>query len=921
MKKIVFSWMSLLVSVPVFFSCTEKELETAPAAETVYTYHFEIAEDDTRATLNDRGVSWQADDQVGVFFGNSNSVAADVNLTTTPKTIDLSTESPLSPGTVLHAYYPYLNGNSSASGARIVFPQNQEGGSVSAMPLAGVPFEVRDGTVTNGSIFFLNLGSIIDFHVYAGQRAGEQIRSITFSVDAGSVAGEAMLDLTRISRTEGDYQIPDLAWTDGKSSVTVTQNDHVALTKPAAAENHLYMVIAPGTYSGTISVVTNAATYAFPFTNLAFERNGLRGVNLNLDSRNAVRTTTYTKISSSSQMVDKESYLIVYDGVSPARVFHPKLNSDGSTYQTTDNVETVTIESNQIMVVAGSAIDASRVVLEKVSGSNSDYYIKVPNAGNQYLYLSNGSLKVGQNASTFTFNSNGSITIKRSSNRYYLKYTTNNPAFSSVSANSSPSSFALFKQDDGGLTVQSLEFSSASFSYNISGQQLPLFNVDGVPTLTGAHTNVTYYSSDPSVASVSSDGSITVYKDGTTVITAVAMADDHYQQGMASYFIRIEDGFSIENDKLATYLNLVEANPYNPPDYSTTHMTAELQSGNTDQVNRTDWPKPVPVSWTNPTTGNADKVVYVYNDEAMQNLELSVSVTSTFATSADVYNLIPNRVYYYKVMNGNDAVPIADGSFKTTGRRRMIKVADSPYGRAYANNCRDFGGQITSDGRRIKYGKLFRGSNMDKVTNAQYTYLRQFLNIGLDVDLRANTSGSVGSGDEMLNDPLGLNEGHTSETFGSWSDFANPKSNGTYKMTTILTKIFATIDAGKGVYIHCKVGADRTGYVCMLLEAILGVEQGWCDVDYELTSFSGAVDSGKGRWRVGTVSGLSNNYYYRTSGNTVQGVDYIYNLSVGDYGTVYPNNSFQAKAVNYVVGTLGIPFETVQTFQDNMLEN
>jgi hypothetical protein len=171
---------------------------------------------------------------------------------------------------------------------------------------------------------------------------------------------------------------------------------------------------------------------------------------------------------------------------------------------------------------------------------------------------------------------------------------------------------------------------------------------------------------------------------------------------------------------------------------------------------------------------------------------------------------------------------------------------------------------------------------------------------------------------------LNLGTQHTDKTFNSWDDFSKT-FNGEYKLTTILTKIFDTVNAGKGVYIHCKVGADRTGYTCMLLEAILGVTQGLCDVDYELTSFSGAVDKGIGRWRVGTYSSggktLSNNWYYRTKNNTVQGVDFIYGLTEGDYKNVYPNNSFQAKAVNYVVGTLGISFETVQTFQNNMLED
>lgn len=367
--------------------------------------------------------------------------------------------------------------------------------------------------------------------------------------------------------------------------------------------------------------------------------------------------------------------------------------------------------------------------------------------------------------------------------------------------------------------------------------------------------------------------------------------------------------FSIENDKMKAYLDKVDANPYNPPtDYDMTHMTEDIYGGNQSTTNRTDWPKPVPVSWTNPTSGNTTKVVYVYNDAAMTDLELSVSVSNKSVTSADVYNLIPNRTYYYKVINGESTVPVTKGVFSTTGRRRMINVGNSQYGRQYANNCRDFGGLVTQDGRMIKYGKLFRGSNMDKTTDAQKQVLLNYMHIGLDVDLRSSYDGTVGGGGNRLNDALHLGtEWHTSRSFNSWSDLTN-----TEKMEQILSKVFSAVELNKGVYIHCMVGADRTGYVCMLLEAILGVEQGWCDVDYELTSLSGAVDSGKPRCRTGSPV----NYYYRMKDGELRGVDFIYSLSGGSYG-----NTFQAKAVNYVVNTLGVPYEKVQAFQNNMLEN
>ena len=908
MSKIALSLMAALFAVPAFFSCSEREVET-PVEETDYKYRFEIAEGETRATLGDMGVFWEENDQVGVFVGSGSSLAADVNLETTPKTVDLTTALPLAAGTVIHAYYPYQAGDARASAAKIVFPRYQQGGSRSAMPLAGLPVEVRDGNSTNGSIFFLNLGSIIDFRVFSPQRAGEQIQSVTFAVESGFVAGDATLDLTSVSRADAGYQIPELTWTDGQSSVTLTQDATVAFDKETAAASHLYMVVAPGTYSGTITVVTNAATYTFPFTNLAFNRNGLRGVNLNLESGNATRVSMYTRISTLSQVVDKDTYLIVHEGVSPARAFHPVLNSDGSTYALTGNAEQATVTSGQIPVVSGTALEASRVILEKVPGTNSDFYIKVPAADYKYLYLSGSSIKVGQNPSTFTFDNKGKVKIKRSTANYYLRYSDN-----AFSTGSSSFSLALFKQDDGGLAPQTLAFSATNFTLNVYGQALPVVNLAGVPTLSGAQTAVTWYSSDPSVATVSSDGSITVLKDGKTVITAVAEANNQFRQGIASYVLNLMNGFSIENDRLAAYLDQVDAHPYNPPsDYTVTYMTADLYNGNTSHTSRLDWPKPVPVSWeSNPTTGNADKVVYVYNDSDMNDLELSVSVDMN-ATSADVYNLIPERVYYYKVMNGDDAAPIADGSFRTTGRRRMIKVGDSPYGKGYANNCRDFGGQVTADGtKRIKYGKMFRGSNMDLVSAADKDdFLKGYLGIGLDVDLRRDQrvqswDGYAGDGNNIIYDALGLGDDwHTNLVFSSWDDLSSPA-----KIKGILTKVFSAVEQGKGVYIHCMVGADRTGYVCLLIEAILGIPQGACDVDYELTSFSGAVDSGKPRLRTGV-----NNHYYRAKDDLLQGVDYIYSLDGGSYG-----NSFQAKAVNYVVEELDIEESLVTAFQDNMLE-
>jgi len=643
----------LLALVPALFSCIRQEEPVVVPQR--YEYRLALEDDGTKALLNQGGVFWQNGDQVGLFLGDGTSVAASVDATTSPKTIVFSTSQALADGTQVRAYYPYVSGNTAASAARINFPAAQSGGAQSAMPLAGVPFQI-DGNGTKGVVHFLNLGSVLDFMVYSSTYAGEAVQSITFSVTGGDhpISGEALLDLTGVKA--GKEASLALGWSaSAPSSVTLTQAGTVASGKNAAT-GHMYMVVPPGTYSGTISVKTNEATYSLPFQNLTFVRNEFRPVYVNLDGEHASRHAVY----------------------------------------------------------------------------------------------------------------------------------------------------------------------------------------------------------------------------------------------------------SLENDIVTQYLNDVDRSPYSPDNYSVTHMQKAYYSGNKSTTNRLDWPRPVPVRWTNPSSGNGAKVVYVYNDAAMTDLELSVNVSDASATRADVYNLIPGRVYYYVVKNG--AAELSHGSFETTGRRRMLKVGDSRYGMGYANNCRDFGGQKTTSGRTIKYGKIFRGSNMDLTSDEQKECLLNYMKVGLDVDLRTNnTSDGAGAGTNHLYDALGLGEMHTTQEYDSWEELTTVAS-----MNATLTKILDAVAAGKVPYIHCKVGADRTGYVCMILEALLGVPQGACDVDYELTSLSGAVDNGVPRLRNGGT-----NYYYLSIKNykgeitSVRGVDFI---------NTFSGNTFQEKAIDYVVNTLGIPQEKISAFQNNMLE-
>ena len=290
--------------------------------------------------------------------------------------------------------------------------------------------------------------------------------------------------------------------------------------------------------------------------------------------------------------------------------------------------------------------------------------------------------------------------------------------------------------------------------------------------------------------------------------------------------------------------------------------------------------------------------MYVYTDAAhtqqVDYIENPQTVSSS-TNSADIYNLIPGITYYYVVRSGSSDV--ASGDFTTEGRRRMMRISTN-YSQDHANNCRDLGGQITSSGKRIKYGKIYRGSNMDQTTTDEQKILKQYMKIGLDVDLRgSDRKNALNLANDIpartsSNHSEQTYEGHTNESYNSSSDLRNSDQ----RMGATLTRIMLAVHNNVNVYVHCMVGADRTGFTCMMIEAILGVPLERCDMDYEMTSFS----------VVGTRPRNSSSVsHYNDGVSAVNGRS---------------GNTYQEKAIDYAVNYFGVSRDLITQFQNDMLE-
>ena len=609
-------------------------------------------------------------------------------------------------------------------------------------------------------------------------------------------------------------------------------------------------------------------------------------------------SSTYTKVSS---ITVGGTYLIV--DTSDVRLFTG--DTDGS-------FKNVYPESTVIIDDKGTLVGYEFTV----ENSGDNYYLRY-NDG-KYLVCNYNNGKTG----LLYVDSQSEVTYP-----YALKYGENGAFFFSTTQMNSASQtdqVLYYKAADNVFKIGGSGRSIGVHLYMKGGKQnrglsfdpqsvtCTLGDIPEKPALSGAYSSVTYSSSDETVATVDADGKVTPLAAGIVTITASAEEDDQYNAASATYTLRILKGpsgawvdmgsFNLENDALYYYLNDASSS-YSDTDDDTNTVMATYASGSAySYVTRKDCPNPVTITFDN--AASSTTVISIYNDESLTDPPVWTQTATMNSTSADVYNLIPGRKYYYTV--SENGIVWEKGYFNTTGRRRMIKVSDTN-GRGYANNCRDLGGlKVIDKGveKIIKYGYMFRGTNMDKTTAAEQSLLLGFMNVGMDIDLRNGNSSNSGYGNNGNSTrwrPLPETIDYTAPGFADGNNFKDLTTIS--KVREVITAFFNTAKSGKATYFHCYSGADRTGYIAMLIEGLLGVSEKDCSIDYELTSFS-VVGS---RFRIGYVPGQSEDYDFR------DGIAFL--RSQGDEG-----DTFQDKIEKYLIGTVGITQAEIDEFKGLVLE-
>jgi protein-tyrosine phosphatase len=177
---------------------------------------------------------------------------------------------------------------------------------------------------------------------------------------------------------------------------------------------------------------------------------------------------------------------------------------------------------------------------------------------------------------------------------------------------------------------------------------------------------------------------------------------------------------------------------------------------------------------------------------------------------------------------------------------QTLRVAERILPLERGSNFRDLGGYPGADGKRVRWGKIYRSGAMPLLSDADYEYLKS-LQLRAVVDLRSIEEREVAPTE--LDDRTGalfLSNDYSARTmFASMRTGANgvPElPDNLYAglgdlLEPQIRAVFDRLLAGEGsIVYHCSAGQDRTGIVSALVLTVLGVPRDVILADYHLST-------------------------------------------------------------------------------------
>ncbi len=412
-------------------------------------------------------------------------------------------------GKVSDSHNPYL-------------PSEQNPGVDSFDPNADAMFasEITKPAREENPTFKFDMARVVSVNkmTLKGLPAGDKVESVTFESDKdhyGYITAEG--NLTNKGK---------------KLIMTYTVNN----TIPSSGEFPVYFTTAPVTDATfTVTVVTDKKRYVKTSAKtISFAVGQVRRFGVNLAGCEAEEGQTFTLVESVSDLKIGNLIVIAANGsknIAMSTVQNTNNRGETAAAKSSDYKKITVTEQVQLFTLEAGT-QTGTYAFHCVNGDNEGY-IYAASSDKNYLRTqtendANGSWKI-----TIS-NNEANISAQGENTRNILRYNTTSNMFSCYASGQQPVYiYTASPLPDPGMYWS---MSEASASITSSGIQFT------APTLTlGKASSVTYSSSNPSVATISSTGEVSVLAAGTTTISAVFPGNASYSASTVSYVLTVTD--------------------------------------------------------------------------------------------------------------------------------------------------------------------------------------------------------------------------------------------------------------------------------------------------------------------------------------------------------------------------------------------
>ncbi|MEG1644982.1 MAG: fimbrillin family protein [Alistipes sp.] len=295
MKKL-FQSVLFVAAIAMAFSSCSKDQEIANPDGNAQGFELKFTVDNqTRTTLGAGDViKWVKNDELGVFIPSTTPQPtlnrfADVDLTKNPIVFRTFLENKPAVGALFYTYYPrsYVNNDKPITAIEMAIPMEQLQQTADVFcgennPMVGLPTALTSAELTGityPAVKFRQLGAMIEFRLYCSNPtfATEKVQSVAFAANK-AMAGTFSYDLTSVTLNSN---LAISGYTE--RAITTLLKSAAPLQATNAMASKIYMVVAPGSYSGVVTITTTKAVYTVNVTTeKTFQRAHIKALGIDL---------------------------------------------------------------------------------------------------------------------------------------------------------------------------------------------------------------------------------------------------------------------------------------------------------------------------------------------------------------------------------------------------------------------------------------------------------------------------------------------------------------------------------------------------------------------------------------------------------------------------------------------------------------